>query len=285
LGQGYWLRLTGAEYRVWAEVRPYADVFPQNDEPPAIEEIEVVGGTGVVLSVRCCGTAGESIDVFFQDLEADSLFNPTGGWQIAEAGLAVNGSDRVRWTDTGGSNRSPVTAVFARCYLVGRADVDLDLDGIPDARERLLGGLGPCAASTALAGAEVPLTAETMAEAAEPMASTNPPPLAPTNAVPEPVMLMVGRVIYVDQKVGSDTYTGRRAVAVASDGPKKTIRAGLVAAAARDTVVIEGGRYSEDLDVVGRDVRVQVEGRVELLGGESHVSAITPSPADVSTNF
>ena len=78
LGRGYWLNVTSEECVVWTEVRPYEDVFPTNDEPPAILGIDVLPkGSGVVLSVSCAGIPSASLDVFYQDLSVTARFDST----------------------------------------------------------------------------------------------------------------------------------------------------------------------------------------------------------------
>ena len=151
--------------------------------------------------------------------------------------------------------REKVNGVFARYYLVGRADIDSDGDGIPDAREIFVYNTDP-------AKPPVYIPAETnSAESAldKDNASTNGIP------VPPPVARwVVGRIIYVDKKLGSDALSGRRPIIVDQDGPKKTIKAGLTAADAGDTLIIKGGWYDEDLNDSGRNISVIIKGHVDL---------------------
>lgn len=101
----------------------------------------------------------------------------------------------------------------------------------------------------------------------------------------EPVQaISVGRVIYVDQRVGNDSFSGRHSVAVSQDGPKKTIRAGLGEMAEGGIMVIRSGTYSENLDVVGRDVHVSIDGHVVLAGPPRIEPVKDVSPAGISTN-
>jgi hypothetical protein len=86
-------------------------------------------------------------------------------------------------------------------------------------------------------------------------------------------------VIYVDAENGNDANTGRRDVASVRvisveaggsgavevvDGPKATIGAGLAIATGRDRVVIRSGNYAEQLNVAGHDVKVRIDGVVNL---------------------
>jgi len=79
-------------------------------------------------------------------------------------------------------------------------------------------------------------------------------------------------IIYVDQAIGNDEFSGRLAhVAKNKKGPKKTVRAGLAIAgtndpgsAAASTLIIRSGNYRENLDIRGKDVKVVIEGNVRL---------------------
>lgn len=70
-------------------------------------------------------------------------------------------------------------------------------------------------------------------------------------------------IIYVDQSIGNDTFTGlRRARGTGDAGPKKTINAGLRAARPGWTVQVAPGTYKENVRVSG--VRVRIHGRVVI---------------------
>jgi|GEM_PF-5722369 len=86
-----------------------------------------------------------------------------------------------------------------------------------------------------------------------------------------------GKIIYVDQALGNDSYSGRSAgvgralaaspsdsAAATQKGPKKTIRSGLSIAGSGDTIVIRPGDYKENLNVSGKNVKVKIEGKVKL---------------------
>jgi len=103
------------------------------------------------------------------------------------------------------------------------------------------------------------------------------------------------KIIYVDQKNGNDSYSGRSSSAgkagspqarppcantnsklegeaVASrsgstavqKGPKKTIRAGFGIAKPGDTIVIRSGNYNENLNISGKNMKVIIAGNVKL---------------------
>jgi len=288
-GAGYWLNVTGTGARAWVEVRPYADAFPADDELPAIERLDVAGGTGVVLTIRGVGTPGELLEVYWQDLDPTARLSTTSGWQIAVAQLVPGADGTVRWADSGAPGRAAVNEVYGRYYLAARGDLDGNGDGIPDARARFVAGIS--APGSFAAGS---LESE--------LASSEPPEwLSPesgelvegagTNALPaNPVQLPAGfRVIYVDRQQGNDAFSGRCATAMWNDGPKQTIRAGIDAADGGDTVVIREGQYAESLQIAGKDVRVRIEGRVNVLGGgsdgpEAQVQTEAASDSVVITN-
>ena len=74
-------------------------------------------------------------------------------------------------------------------------------------------------------------------------------------------------IIYVDQALGNDTFTGRAsAISGKKKGPKKTIHNGMAAvdADAAHTLIIKSGVYNENLDLRGKNVKVVIEGNVKL---------------------
>lgn len=76
-----------------------------------------------------------------------------------------------------------------------------------------------------------------------------------------------GKIIYVDQAVGDDQFTGRSSGLVSREqakGPKKTVGAGLAIAGRGDTLVIKPGNYGEDLNISGKNIKVIIEGKVRL---------------------
>ena len=272
MGKAYWYQHKGADRLVWTEVRPYEDIFPRNDLPPRIEAIRVTDSRdGVTLDIVCSGTDGELLDVFYQDV-TDQPFASRDGWRLA-ATLESAGQTRVQWQDQAAENREPLTVVPGRYYLVGRADIDFDADGVPDVRQVLLSRtLSMEALQAALqqqAGTGDGTTGGTGAT------GTVDDALGGTNIVIDVSEQMVrGRIIYVDAWQGSDVLSGRARMKIGQEGPKRTIRAGLAEAQAGETIVIEAGAYAEDLNIAGRDVSVRISGNVDLRGR----SGVTPEP-------
>ena len=255
MGRGYWVRNTNSSTVVWAEVRPYAaDVFPPQGVKPEISCINVNTGVGagatdpvaLVLTIDCDGLAGnEKLDVYYKDLFPADVFRSDKDWLIAETDIPLNGRKTIDWSDRGNSSRKPANEVFSRYYLIGLASVDENHNGIPDAREKfvfnkvlkgpLAGGSSSINLVTKSPGLSVPLSSSR------------------------------ARIIYVDRKNGADRLTGRNAVVVGSDGPKKTIKAGLDEAVKDGgTLIIKTGVYGESLNVSGRNVRIVIQGKVRL---------------------
>jgi hypothetical protein len=72
-------------------------------------------------------------------------------------------------------------------------------------------------------------------------------------------------VVYVDRASGRDAWTGLDSRAGGSDGPKRTVGAGLAAARkSGGRLVVRGGAYGESLNVRGLAVSVKAEGNVVL---------------------
>lgn len=279
LGKGYWVKSLSEECIVWTEVRPYENVFPESGLPE-ITAITTASGSNVVLSIACEGD--EALDVFYQDIQSTNGFEAVRDWQVAEAGILANGQASIEWSDAGSNERPAPGEIPGRYYLVGRADIDLDGNGVPDARDQFVNGASPAnEASGSLVSAAV------LVEETEESSFTSPESDAAkaesTNSKPIQA-INVGRVIYVDRNSGSDLFTGRAALVVSGDGPKKTIRSGVNAATQPgDMVVIRQGQYSEDLNVVGRDIRVVISGRVNLCGVEN-AGVESPPGTDSITN-
>jgi hypothetical protein len=97
-----------------------------------------------------------------------------------------------------------------------------------------------------------------------------------------PPSVLRPRFIYVDQARGNDACSGRASLILGSDGPKKTVKSGLSAATAGDTLVIKEGNYGEDLNIAGRNMSVRIEGKVNLSGHKP--AEITPLPAIPASN-
>ena len=137
-GSGEWAQTD--EVVVWTEQRPYADVFPQNDDPLQITGLAVTEeGTAITLTIE---PAGASLDVFYKDV-SDEPMEFSNDWKIAEADIPIIGKQAVQWTDRGSEDRPAPCEVTARYYLIGRSDVDVGSSGISDAQEQFVYGVNP----------------------------------------------------------------------------------------------------------------------------------------------
>ncbi len=71
--------------------------------------------------------------------------------------------------------------------------------------------------------------------------------------------------VYVHQKEGNDSWSGRAAFAKGMlKGPKKSVRGGLNMIQSGDTLIICEGLYAEGLDLQGKNIRVRIRGAVKL---------------------
>ena len=143
----------------------------------------------------------------------------------------------------------------------------MNRNGVPDAREQFVGGerteTKNAASGSLLAAGDL---AEGVVKLSLTQSTNREANAAMTNREP-PQAISVGRVIYVDRARGNDSFSGRAALAISGDGPKKTIRAGLSAAVEPgDVMVIRGGNYEESLNVAGRDIHIVIDGYVNLCG-------------------
>ncbi|OGV58769.1 MAG: hypothetical protein A2283_02365 [Lentisphaerae bacterium RIFOXYA12_FULL_48_11] len=244
MGEGFWVNNTNGIETVWLETRPYADVFPPECERPAITGIIISSGEtatnlSIILSILCSGEEGEKLDVFYKDVKPHEVFDPEKDWLIAATDISVKGTIEIDWEDSGSSGRKPVSKIFARYYLVGRADVDLDQDGIPDARQKFVFNS---------------------------IKEKHPGSNGRTNVLGNVVLTnssdrvivprVVEHVVYVDCEIGDDNYSGSLATVSESNGPKKTINGGLAVVPSGGTLIIKPGVYYENVSFCGRKVSV-----------------------------
>lgn len=143
LGRGYWYLRNDSNNLEWAETRSYEDLFPSNGNPPRVTAMAANSNqTAMNLTIGVTGGAGEKLDIYYQDLTATDCF-ASAVWKVAASNIASAGYSTVDWTDSGAPGRPGVDQVYARCYLIGRSDIDSDGDGLPDCRESFLFGTNP----------------------------------------------------------------------------------------------------------------------------------------------
>lgn len=144
LGRGYRYDRAATNSFTWTEYRPYADVFPLDNQPPVITALTFnVAGNIAYLDIKTEGVTGEKLDIYYKDLAATSAFNSTNDWLLAAGDISTSNQTSVTWTDAGDIDRDTIDQVYSRIYLVGRADIDGDGDGLADARETFLHGSDP----------------------------------------------------------------------------------------------------------------------------------------------
>jgi hypothetical protein len=257
LGKGYWCEVAGGAGMVWAEVSPYAtDMFPADNGTPQITGMSVIdGGSAVRLMIRCAGIKGEMLDIFYKDVSVTDRFDTLNGWQIAVSNWDLGGKTEVAWEDHGGDGRTPVNQVEARYYLVSRADIDSDGDGIPDAREGFVYGIS--------SGGEV-TNADGMSQNTKGDLNLDGTVNTGNGTAPSAMQLSGnGKTIYVNHAIGDDTYSGALMTVTGTMGPKRTINAGINTAISGDTIIVRPGEYYENVSLPD-GIRMICEGRVVM---------------------
>jgi hypothetical protein len=241
-GSAYWLRVVDSPF-AWRVSRPYANPFPASDAPPRVTAI-TLDGTKVLLTIATAGLTGATLDVYFQDLGPSNTLVAEGAWSVAALDLDV-GQEIVWSDDLAGLGE------VARVYLIATSQ-DLDADGIPDARRHFLapGELARAMANYSRLKGRGLIARRNLEGAAPSAPAANPAPGR-------------GPLVFVHPQ-GNDAHSGRIAVFVVGDGPKRTVRAGLSEAGPGDTLVIRAGRYGEPLDARGRGIAIRIEGPVDL---------------------
>ena len=134
-GRGYWYErvVTGGFW--WVEERPYDDLFGGSNAPAIMGLRPADGGTGMEVVIHAAADETSTVEVLYKDLSYTGTLEISEGWCIAVKDLVVSGAQALVWTDQGGGDRLPVSAVDGRIYLVGRQSVDGDGDGLPDVEE------------------------------------------------------------------------------------------------------------------------------------------------------
>ena len=99
-------------------------------EPPGIRGLQ--RGTDGRMTIRIVpsGATNEFIDVF----ATESLSAPN--WRVMSSYLRANGQKEIFWSEP--AAEAPEERPRSRFFRIGRADLDLNENGIPDAREALL---------------------------------------------------------------------------------------------------------------------------------------------------
>ena len=150
-GEGYWIG--SARQDAWKEPRPYGNPFSLRDAPVSVSGVSFDGDRALV-DIRVSDPKVKAVDVLILDLAPSSPVEDWIGWTVAATGLAVDGSNTVRWCDDLVASAPAFRGV--RLFLVLRADsaADADGDGVPDLRARFTGE--SAGRLTTAAGATVP---------------------------------------------------------------------------------------------------------------------------------
>ncbi len=139
---GYWFQHKTSASFTWKESRPYAYPFVASSAAPQILNMRAANGASTItLDTSACSNG--TLEIYYKDFRATDTFSGTNGWQIAAQNIPLQGQTRYSWSDSGTTNRKPVSQVATRIYLAARGDVDSDHDGLPDARETFVLGTDP----------------------------------------------------------------------------------------------------------------------------------------------
>jgi parallel beta-helix repeat protein len=161
LGKGYWYNRQVTTSFTWTEDRPYLNPFDVSVDAPEITGMSVYDANlnAITLSISCTGASGETLEIFYKDLDEDDSLITESGWSIAKVDFATNSNTSVTWTDFGESSpaapvvaRDAVTVPYMRVYMVSRQDIDSDCDGISDGREFFVYGTNYASADSDLDG-------------------------------------------------------------------------------------------------------------------------------------
>ncbi|MCX6985947.1 MAG: chitobiase/beta-hexosaminidase C-terminal domain-containing protein, partial [Lentisphaerae bacterium] len=150
-GAGYWYKRCGETSLQWSENRPYQNLFNASANAPSIADMVFnAAHDEVTFDIDCTGANGETLEIFFKDLDADDSLATESGWSIAEQDIPTSGNTTVSWTDAGRTNgghpyvnRSKINSIFMRIYIVSRQDIDSDNDGVSNGREKFVYSTNP----------------------------------------------------------------------------------------------------------------------------------------------
>lgn len=188
-------------------------------------------GAPFQLQIDYPDTFSNRLDIFIStNLQA-------GAWRLLDGNLPTQGSNTLTWIDL-------AAGTGPRFYCVGNADLDADLDGLPDAREIWVYRSNPLLPDSDSDG--VP-------DGAELRRGTD-----PNAGGPSPIIL------YADSDAGSDGFDGLSSVVTAGHGPKRSLAAASGESYPRDVIQCSGqGVFQEPALCLGsRDVTLRPSGAV-----------------------
>lgn len=83
-GRGYWYNRVGADELAWNEFRPYTNVFPSNELPPAVTAMTWgPDAAEITLTIATCGSMGEKLEIYFKDVSPTGSLDTVNGWILA----------------------------------------------------------------------------------------------------------------------------------------------------------------------------------------------------------
>ncbi len=245
IGKGFWYERVGTNSFWWSEPRPYADAFSTGTHTPQIAAVYAAADRrAVTLSISCSGSQGEMLEIFYKDMGPTNVFVSESGWSVADEGITTTGRTSLTWTDSGSTNRSRVTVAFCRIYLVARQDIDIDGNGISDARELFVGRASDSGTDDGGSGST------------DGQGQTNAPNQSPVEGT-----------IYVDCNTGNDLNDGLMPAVADGHGPVRTVQAGVDLARSGGRVQVASGVYvGPALNFGSKKITIAPVGHVILRG-------------------
>jgi len=250
-GQPVWLNVPGDTPVIWVEKSPYrTDVFSRREAYPRITGI-AVRGEQVSISVVNNQSLG-GVDLYYQDITTNR-FDPYRNWSPFLIGYGVNQKE-MYVSDTLPFN------IIGRYYLVTEKDaiIDSGISALP------FDGSIAFSNDTSVVSDVSSNTCVLLPQTNDVSSSTN--EVITEDAMEVAIRIQNGRIIYVDQQTGNDAYSGRSISVWNSHGPKKTIRSGVSTANDGDRMVVFKGAYRENIDIHKKNIRVRIEGTVDIRG-------------------
>jgi hypothetical protein len=240
LGEGFWYqRDIATNSFVWTELRPYADAFGDASSLPRVVGLSVDPAVpSATLTVEAQSGTNHPVDILTLDAGTNGTFATTG-WSHADRVQSL-GRASFAWNDLAGCGRPAVTDVHARFYLAARADLDADIDGLPDALETHVYATNPALADTDDDGNPDGWELDGGFDPTDPASRS--------------------MFVYVDAAAGDNANDGYSA-------PVRDIAVGAARARAGDTVVVAAGTYEGEpasLAPCGGGIRIRPQGTVRI---------------------
>lgn len=249
IGQGMWYSRNQSESGVIEFNSPLLG-WPMQEDAPAIADISITETGTVFVVVE--GLPGTEIELYGQKVSLDGSLQSSVWTWLAHG---VVGEDGLFVIEDSGRN-AEIDASSLRCYMASLSGTDI------------YSALNQSPGSTTTDGSSAiityPTDDATIIDDDASSAMTDSTFLSGTNEFPVTVNSRA-RVIYVSEPIGKDEFTGRKLVRIANDGPKKTIRAGLLEAKGEDSVFVMDGVYAEAVRIRPEHGVVRIKGNVRII--------------------